>query len=191
MFAAMRRSDGGIAVNFYEPLTLETEVGGTALELKISGNYPDDGAILLEISPEYPVEFTLALRIPGWCSEAELEAGGKSWNPAEGRYAELRRVWSPGNRIRLTLPMPIVRIPAPDGSSRFAVRRGPVLLVQDSRIGSVDAPCILPEAEPVRIPHAEIAALYEWPDGTRLCDYASAGNQFRETNTICVWLKQG
>ena len=87
--------------------------------------------------------------------------------------------------------MPVVRIPAPDESSRFAVKRGPVLLVQDSRISGVDTPCILPEADPVRIPHAEIAALYEWPNGTRLCDYASAGNRFQETNTICVWLKQG
>lgn len=191
MFAAMRRKDGGIAIHYYEPLTLKTEVGGTALELKIDGNYPDDGTIMLEILPEHPVEFTLALRIPGWCSGAELEIGGKSWNPAAGRSAELRRVWSPGDRIRLTLPMPVVRIPAPDGSSRFAVKRGPVLLVQDSRISGVDTPCILPEADPVRIPHAEIAALYEWPNGTRLCDYASAGNRFQETNTICVWLKQG
>lgn len=187
--AVMRRNDGGIALLFYEPLSLRTEIGGCAFSMTVSGSYPDDGRITIHLCPEHPIEFTLALRIPSWCSDATLETGDGSYSPAPGRFAELRRIWKPGDRIHLTLPMPLRRISAPDGSSRFALKRGPVLLVQDSRIGDVDSPCILPGGEPERRSHPEIAALYQWKNGIRLCDYASAGNRFEETNTLCVWLR--
>ena len=187
-FAVMRRADG-FAVNYFEAMEVNSEFGGKPFGFKITGGYPDDGEIRMEIRSAAPVECTLALRIPGWCEDPVLELDGRTWSPAAGRYAELLRTWNDGDVIRLSLPMPIVRVSAPDNSGRFAVRRGPVLLVQDARICEVGSPCVLTSDEPKRITHPGIRAAYEWPNGTRLCDYASAGNLFEPEDTVCVWLK--
>ena len=188
--AVMLRSDGGIAIHLYEPLTLQTTIRNTPVTLHISGNYPNDGSITVELVPARPLEFPLSLRIPAWCENAVLEIGSERYSPASGRSAELRRLWKPGDRIHLTLPMPVRRIPSPDGSARFALKRGPLLLVQDSRIGDVNTPFALPDGEPECVSHPEIDALFRWPDGRCLCDYASAGNLFKEDNTLCVWLPE-
>lgn len=188
--AVMLRSDGGIAIHLYEPLTLRTTIRNTPVTLHISGNYPNDGSITVELVPARPLEFPLSLRIPAWCENAVLEIGSERYSPASGRSAELCRLWKPGDRIHLTLPMPVRRIPSPDGSARFALKRGPLLLVQDSRIGDVNTPFALPDEEPECVSHPEIDALFRWPDGRCLCDYASAGNLFKEENTLCVWLPE-
>ena len=85
--------------------------------------------------------------------------------------------------------MPITEVPAPDGSNRIAVHRGPILLVQDSRLGKVGLPVQIPAGEPEKIEVKGLEDVYRWKNGLQLCDYASAGNLFCEKNTLCVWMK--
>ena len=186
--AVMSRKDG-LAVNFYEDMELDVKIGGTDCKLKISGNYPAGDKIMIGVSPKRKCEFTLALRIPEWCEHPVIECDGKTWECSPGCYAELKQVWKKGSMITLTLPMPITVVPAPDGSDRIAVRRGPILLVQDSRIGKVGMPIHIPAGEPEKIEVEGLADVYRWKNGLQLCDYASAGNLFSEKNTLCVWMK--
>ena len=37
--------------------------------------------------------------------------------------------------------------------------------------------------------NAGVPQAYLLPDGTTLCDYASAGNEFTEHSQLCVWMK--
>jgi hypothetical protein len=85
--------------------------------------------------------------------------------------------------------MPIVEIAAPAGKKKIAVRRGPILLVQDSRIGDVGVPIKI-SGDPEKVRVKNIEDVYRWKDGLQLCDYASAGNLFSEKNTLCVWMKK-
>ena len=186
--AVMRREDG-LAVNFYEDMEVRGQIDGAEVKLDISGKYPAGEKISIRVSADRPSEFTLALRIPEWCDHPVVECGGERWECAPGRYAELKKIWKKGTAVTLTLPMPVVEIPAPGGAKRIAVRRGPILLVQDSRIGEVGAPVRVPPGKPEREKVRGIEDVYRWGNGLRLCDYASAGNLFREENTLCVWMR--
>ena len=68
--------------------------------------------------------------------------------------------------------------------------RGPVLFARDSRLGELDTPVAPEEIESAReVPaEPEFTRLCRLPDGTGLCDYASAGNRFSPENTLRVWL---
>ena len=187
--SAVMRTPDGLAVNLYENMLVKTEINSIPLKLQISGDYPVGNVVTIKVTPAEKCEFPLLLRIPQWCSEAQLEVDGQIWRPAPGRYARIVKSWSAGSVISLTFNMPITTVSAPDKSGRFAVRRGPVLLVQDSRIGSVNTPVELDESMPEHLSTPEITDIYCWQNGTKLCDFASAGNLFESENTLCVWLK--
>ncbi|MCK4373760.1 MAG: glycoside hydrolase family 127 protein, partial [Candidatus Brocadiae bacterium] len=79
-------------------------------------------------------EFTLALRIPGWCRGATLKVNGKA--VGAGRltrkgYARIKRVWRKGDKVELRLPMPVERIEAHPkvraNAGRVALQRGPIV----------------------------------------------------------------
>lgn len=186
--AVMRRKDG-LAVNFYEDMDVCTQINGTEVKLNICGGYPAEEKISIKLSPKAECKFTLALRIPEWCKHPVIECDGEKWECAPGRYAELKRIWEKGSLIILHLPMPIVEIAAPAGKKKIAVRRGPILLVQDSRIGDVGVPIKI-SGVPEKVNEKNIEDVYRWKDGLQLCDYASAGNLFSEKNTLCVWMKK-
>lgn len=65
----------------------------------------------------------------------------------------------------------------------------PIVLAQDSRLDEVDVPIAPGEGKVVEAPEG-IRLAYRLPDGTMLCDYASAGNLFRPENTLCVWMQK-
>lgn len=95
-------------------------------------NYPWDGDV--EIRVDGRGEFALMLRIPSWCEAgASIEVNGEAFTgPASpGSYAEVRRLWQPGDAVRLHLPMPVRRVEAHpyviENVGRIALTRGPIL----------------------------------------------------------------
>ena len=185
--AAMAMSDrtGGLFVNFFEPAKITFDDAAAMLE--IGGNYPYSGTIPMRLSLKRDAEFTLHIRIPGWCAEPELKVNGKTVPTTAGTYAELRRRWHHGDQLELTLPMPIRTIPAFDASPRFALMRGPLLLVQESRVGKVNVPFQPVGGAEVEAPDG-IEFAWRFADGMTVCDYASAGNTFDSLIKLCVWM---
>ena len=126
------------------------------LSLEVDTDYPWSGEIRLTVrnAPEGPVE--LRLRVPGWCDGATAEVDpadsgpapspleGEGWGEgvppigsvAPGAYAELRRVWVPGDRIILRLPMPPRRLVSDPrvtaNVGRVALARGPLIYCVES-----------------------------------------------------------
>lgn len=93
-------SDGAVWVNLYGSNTLKS----AAYQLKQESGYPWDGAV--RITVEKAGEFALKLRVPGWADGATLKVNGQAQPaPAAGRYAEVRRRWSAGDKVELALPM--------------------------------------------------------------------------------------
>ncbi len=116
-------------------LPIASEVKEGPYHLQISGNYPYDGNI--KIAVKKAGEFTLALRIPGWCKKFVLSVNGKpvTAQVAAG-YVKLRQKWQPDDEITLVLEMPIEVVychpKVTVNAGRVALKRGPVVYCIES-----------------------------------------------------------
>lgn len=122
----------GIWVHLYHAGRLEWGLAdGTLLRLTQRTDYPWRGEIELTLEPERPVEFSLYLRVPGWCSEARLAVNDREQVVRGGQYVPLRRKWQAGDRIWLRLPMRPQLISAnplvAENTGRAALQRGPLV----------------------------------------------------------------
>ncbi len=90
-------------------------VAGQAVELSVRTGYPWRETVRVEVAPERPASFTLALRVPGWCRAATLKVNGRPLDLApllKKGYALIKRTWAAGDRVDLRLPMPVERVEA-------------------------------------------------------------------------------
>jgi DUF1680 family protein len=71
-------SADGVWVHLFAGNTAQVEVGGTPVEIRQETLYPWDGAVKLELYPQQPVEFTLHLRVPGWCEHYTIAVNGQA-----------------------------------------------------------------------------------------------------------------
>jgi DUF1680 family protein len=154
----------GVWTVLYMGSTASFTLGERKIELVQDTNYPWDGGITLEVNPQPPGEFTLYLRIPGWCQEPfRLAVNGQPIESPQVQdgYVPLRRMWQPGDVVRLDLPMPVRRVYADKrvraNAGRVCLARGPIVYCLEQR----DNP------EGVRNlslpPHAALEAVYD-PD---------------------------
>ncbi|MCY4111863.1 MAG: glycoside hydrolase family 127 protein, partial [Chloroflexi bacterium] len=123
------------------------------LSREVETDSPWSGGIRLAVrqAPEGPVE--RRLRVPGWCDAASLKVvpadsdpapsprEGEGWGEgmaqqAVGEYTALRRVWAPGDRVTLRLPMPPRRLVSDPrvtaNVGRVALARGPLIYCVES-----------------------------------------------------------
>ncbi|HTV42851.1 MAG TPA: beta-L-arabinofuranosidase domain-containing protein [Candidatus Sulfotelmatobacter sp.] len=105
----------------------------TPVNLRQSSHYPWDGHIKISVAPARATDFTLYIRLPGWCDDPRLSLNGrhlKDLKVVRG-YACLKRRWRDGDVVELSLPMPIRRINADPRVAadvgRVALRRGPLV----------------------------------------------------------------
>jgi len=126
-------SSDGIYVHLYDNSQLDWHLeDGTGLKITQKTNYPWEGVVDLTVTPAQPSEFTIFLRIPGWADRAEVTVTGKALaGVVPGTYLNIRRRWSPGDTIRLQIPMPTQVLTAnsrvADDTDRVAIQRGPLV----------------------------------------------------------------
>lgn len=143
-------ADKTIYVGLY--VTGETAVSlphGPRVQLRQQTDYPWHGEILLTVSPEKAATFTLKLRLPGWAQGQPVPSDlYRYWRPQpslpqllvndqphpvllEDGFIHIHRRWQPGDRVSLTLPMPVQRVlshPAvTENQGRVALERGPLV----------------------------------------------------------------
>ncbi len=116
--------------------------------------YPWDGGVLVTLSPDSPVELTVRLRIPGWArgepvpSDLYRFVGSDPPPPVlkvngeavalslESGFASVRRVFETGDRIELTLPMPVRRVQShpevENNRGKLALQRGPIVYAAEA-----------------------------------------------------------
>ena len=97
----------GIAVSLYTESEYRGRLpDGTSLRLTQVTRYPSSGQVDLILEPERPARFQLWLRIPLWARDAALLVNDQPVSkPVAGQFFRLERVWHPGDRVRLHLPM--------------------------------------------------------------------------------------
>ncbi len=124
------------------------ELNGMKVAFRQTTEYPYSGEVVLQVDPPQAVRFKLNLRIPTWAGSQfvpgrlyaysepssgwTVEVNGRRIEPAvEKGFAVIERVWNPGDRIQLKLPMPlkantcIEQVAANRGRVSFS--RGPLM----------------------------------------------------------------
>jgi uncharacterized protein len=138
-------SDQGVWAHLYAESTAALRVTGREVRLRQETRYPWDGEVRIlveEAGAGGP--FSLFLRMPGWCAGAAIRVNGEpAPAPAPGSYAEVRREWRAGDEVRLSLPMPAVRLEShpyvTNNAGRVALRRGPLIYcVEQGDLGGAD-----------------------------------------------------
>jgi uncharacterized protein len=134
---AYGRSARGIWIHLYGGSTLDTELSdGRRVKLTQETDYPWDGRVKVTVTAAPAGEMSLFFRIPGWADGATLTVNGKPVPVEAGRYAEVRRTWSGGDAVELSLPMaprlveahPLVE----EARNQVAVMRGPLVYCLES-----------------------------------------------------------
>ncbi|MBV8895292.1 MAG: glycoside hydrolase family 127 protein [Acidobacteriaceae bacterium] len=125
------RDNGGILVNLYLPSTLRwTSKDGAQLSLTQRGNYPLEGDVGMQLRASRPSDFSLRLRIPAWSTGTTIRVNGQPVPMhVELGFATIRRQWHDGDRIDMTIPLP-VRLEPIDSQhpNTVALLRGPLVL---------------------------------------------------------------
>ncbi|MEG5828526.1 glycoside hydrolase family 127 protein [Enterobacter bugandensis] len=121
-----------LLINLYVGNDVAIPVGDNTLQLRISGNYPWQEQVKIEITSSVPVTHTLALRLPDWCAEPAVSLNGEAITGEVSRgYLYLSRCWQEGDTLTLTLPMPVRRVygnpQVRQQAGKVALQRGPLV----------------------------------------------------------------
>ncbi|MDR0175599.1 glycoside hydrolase family 127 protein [Enterobacter sichuanensis] len=119
-------------INLYVGNEVAIPVGDETLQLRISGNYPWQEEVNIEIVSPVPVRHTLPLRLPDWCAEPAVSLNGEAVAGEISRgYLYLTRTWQEGDAVTLTLPMPVRRVygnpQVRQQAGKVALQRGPLV----------------------------------------------------------------
>jgi hypothetical protein len=128
-------SDGhGLVVNWYGPSTMSARLQGVDVVLKEQTEYPREGRILLEVSPQSELRFPLKLRIPGWSARTQVQIDGQPVAGVRpGSYLTVERSWKPGDTVQIDLDMSLhYWVGERQCAGKASIYRGPLLLVHQT-----------------------------------------------------------
>ena len=219
----------GIALNLFIDGCMQTLTpAGNKLTLKVETTYPVSGNVKVKLEMEQPELFEIRIRIPAWSRKTILSVNGEAVFAQEG-YVCFNRTWTCGDIMELILDMrtecikPIAYghqvlmnrvvwganyvIPTydeedPIARNHRALRRGPIVLAQENRLGySVDNSVDILVGEDgfvdVTFPERDIAPYehileLEVPltggEKIHVTDYASAGKLWTEESKMAAWM---
>ncbi len=221
----MTREDG-FAINLFVDGTVKScTESGQDIVFKFDTAYPKYGKVDIEIGLEKPETFKVFIRNPHWSKNTAVD--GKAAE-AEGGYIEIAKEWKNGDKISVEFDMrteaiyPIsygsqilmnrviwganIMIPTFDkedemAKHHIALRRGPVMLAQDTRLGySVDEPIdvlcndgyvdVVIDDEKKAGFDTIIEAKIPLKNGEYMTavDYSSAGKLWTEESKMAVWM---
>ncbi len=141
--------NGDLYVNLFIQGESRVDMSGDEVKLTQETRYPWDGKIRLTVDPEESRDFDLYVRIPGWArnqpvpsdlyrfmeadeSGVTLSVNGQvmELETANG-FARINRIWNPGDRVDIHLPMPVRRVLSHNNvaanQGRVALQRGPIV----------------------------------------------------------------
>jgi len=221
-------SRDGYAMNLYINGTVTVHSPQGDITFLTKTNYPASGLVRIGITLKKPLSFALSLRIPSWSRSTRLTVNGMPITVTAG-YTRIERLWKPGDQLELELDMrtqviyPVLYgsqilvnkpcwkanyiattfdVEHPEAKDHIALRRGPLILAQDARLGydvAEPAPIRIRDdgtvdtafaAEEADFPHL-LQVCVPLLDGRKmeLVDYASAGKTWDDTSRMAAWIR--
>ncbi|WP_432797787.1 glycoside hydrolase family 127 protein [Poriferisphaera sp. WC338] len=143
--------DQNLYLTFYAGSQTDAVINGTNVSLEQTTQYPLDGNVKLEVSPEKQTKFSIHMRIPTWAGNKQFVPGelysfanhssdqvvltvnGSPVDYAtEKGFAVIDREWESGDVVELNLPMPVRSNKTIDlvaaNRDRVAFTRGPLVM---------------------------------------------------------------
>jgi uncharacterized protein len=144
-FATSTDADG-VVVNLYDAGAARLNLrNGLGVTLSTQTRYPADDAIAITVDPAEKQPFTVKLRLPAWCSSAEVRVNGQAVvppKPGDG-YAAITRQWNKGDRIDLRLKQePRVIVGDHKNQGKVAALYGPLVLAADAALLPATCPSL-------------------------------------------------
>jgi hypothetical protein len=131
----MATPDGGLAALVYGPCEVRARVAdGVAVRFTEDTTYPFEETVRLAYDGPADTTFPLQLRIPTWAVDAAVTVNGQALPapaPAPGTMLTVERAWRAGDRVELTLPMPLRVSRWHDQSA--GIERGPLVFALQRR----------------------------------------------------------
>ena len=229
MKSSVLTSSNGIAINLFEKgRVTQPLANGKTVNLDFDTAYPADGYVKVTVDTDCKEAFEILIRNPEWSEKTELTVNGEKIDADKG-YMSINRVWKNGDVIEINFDMrakAIFPIPYgrqilmnnviwganymvstvdyehPDTKNHIAIRRGPLMLAQENRLGySVDdaVSVKLDEGGFVDVKISEnktapynclVEAQIPTTEGGyfTVTDYASAGKLWTEESKLAVWM---
>jgi len=125
--------DNELVVNLFIGNESDFLIKGTDVKVEQKTDYPWDGEIQIQITPEKAIDFDLKMRIPDWCKSYQVFLNGKEFSEPSvlNGYLSISRKWKPGDEITLLLDMPVELVAADprvkENIGKRAIQRGPLV----------------------------------------------------------------
>lgn len=124
-------SENAIWVNLFIGNETKIRLDGNEVKLKQETDYPWNGQVKFCVEADQLVDKEIRIRIPGWCKHYHLTLNGEVQTAVnEKGYAVLKK-WNPGDRIELTMDMPVEKVAADPqvkaNVGKRAIQRGPLV----------------------------------------------------------------
>ncbi len=126
-------NSAGIYVNLFIGSTTEIKCGGVSVNLTQETDYPWKGDVKIKVDPSSRADFTISVRIPGWCDDYTITVNGKDDDQMElaDGYVNIVRLWNPGDQIEMNMEMPLMMVEADprvkENIGKRAIQRGPLV----------------------------------------------------------------
>ena len=127
-------------VMLYEPASYKEKITTSTkenidLSLEIAGNFPENGNTVITVKTSKTATFSIAFRVPSWCSSYLAEVDGQQFKGTANQYLSINREWKSGDQIKVTFEMPVQILSG--GKSypgQLAFQRGPQVLAFDDSL---------------------------------------------------------
>lgn len=222
------KSEKGLVVNLYidGEISVVSPKNNT-VSMKFETEYPKHGKVKIIIKTECSENFEIAFRNPYWSKNTSVYINGKKFVACEG-YMKFDRLWENGDIIEIEFDMrteaiypisygsqvlmnkviwgknymvPTFDSEDPVAHKHIALRRGPVMLAQENRLGySVDDAVDIKVNDDgyvdVQCTHKDIpydcVVKVDVPlsngEFMTVTDYSSAGKLWNEESKMAVWM---
>ena len=225
---ALLTEKDGFRMNLYSAGKITSRApSGSSVTFVTETAYPVGGEVRVRVCPAREEVFTVRFRIPAWSEISSSEIGGEKIVIKDG-FASVSRLWRDGDTVTLRFDMrthavrpipyghqiimkmnweldftvPLYDEEDPMAKHHLALCRGPLVLAQESRLGTdLNTPVSISvktdstvDAEISSVPIAPYKNILEMEvplaDGTRMhvTDYASAGKLFSQDNKLAAWM---
>jgi DUF1680 family protein len=125
----MATADNGLCAAMYGPCVVQAKVaGGAEVRIQEVTRYPFQESVNLEIHVAQSTRFPIYLRIPRWCTGAEVQVAGDivARNVEPNSYVRVLRNWKSGDEITVRLPMELTLRRWKHNHNSISVDRGPL-----------------------------------------------------------------
>ena len=208
---ALTTRNDAVVVNLYTPIEATIALDKkNKVNIKVDANVPVSGKATVSVNPAKAAAFKLALRIPSWADNAVASVNGE---PVEvmhrGGYIYLNRTWRASDVVELNfgISTKVVR-----QNNCQAIVRGPMVFARDARFGDGD----VDETLAIETKNGVVDAIineqpstpFAWitievpvergtygeatkdsgPKTVKMCDFSSAGNDWKMSSRYRVWL---